>query len=224
MPQSSAHCPRNTPERFALEPRRVHRAGDRVDLAAERRDPPGVHDVPVGRGHLELDGPPLGRAEPVDRDDAVRVAELPRELRAGHLDDEVLLAAGRGGDVLDARQLREDERGDREEDHDGRDRPRELEPVGAVDLRPVRVARPVSPPVADDEHDEQHLDEQEDREDEGRDEPPALADALRVRRLGRDRREAAVARECRRSVGEQRDGRAGDGGDVPPEAHGAGIL
>ncbi len=167
---------------------------------------------------------PCGRAEPVDRDDAVRVAVLPRELRADHLDDEVLLAARGGGDVLDAGQLREDECGDREQDHDGRDRPRELEPVGAVDLRPVGVARPASPPVADDEHDQQHLDEQEDREDEGGDEPAALADALGVRRLGRDGREAAVARECPRSVGEQRDERAGDGGGVPPEAHGAGIL
>ena len=224
MPQSSAHCPRNTPTRFAAN----HVVLTLPGIASILPPSAGIHHECTtsqsGAVTSKLDGAPLGRPEPVDRDDAVRVAELPRELRAGHLDDEVLLAARGGGDVLDPGQLREDERGDREEDHDGRDRPRDLEPVGAVDLRAVRVARPVSPPVADDEHDEQHLDEQEDRDDEGGDEPPALADALRVRRLRRDRREAAVARECPRSVGEQRDGRAGDGGGVPPEAHGAGIL
>jgi hypothetical protein len=93
-----------------------------------------------------------------------------------------------------------------------------------VDLRPVLVARPAPAAVSNDEDDQQHLDEQEDREHEGGDEPPALADAVGVRRLGRDGREAAVARERSRSVGEHRDERAGDGEDVPPEAHGEGIL
>jgi hypothetical protein len=73
-----------------LEPRLVELPGDRVHLSAQCRDPPRVDDVPVGRGDVKLDRPPLGRTHPVDRHDAVRIAELPRELRADHVDDEVL--------------------------------------------------------------------------------------------------------------------------------------
>ena len=97
------------------EPRLVDGAGDRVDLAAERGDPPRVDHVPVGRRHAQLDRASLGDAEPVDRDHAVRVAVLPHELRALDVDDEVLLPAGRGGHVLDPGELHEDERRDPDE-------------------------------------------------------------------------------------------------------------
>ena len=43
------------PGRIGLEPRLVRRARDRVELAAERGDPPGVDHVEVGRGDVELD-------------------------------------------------------------------------------------------------------------------------------------------------------------------------
>ena len=206
------------------EPGGVDPAGDRVDLAAEGRDPPGVDDVPVRRRDLQFHGAPLGRSQPVDRDDPVRIAVLPGELRAGHLDNEILVARGRGRDVLDLRELREHERRDREQDHHRPDRPGELEAVRAVDLGAVGITRPVAAAIAHDEQDKQHLDEQEDPEDERRDEPPALADAVGVRGLRRDRREAAVTRERRGCAREQHDERADDGDDVPPEAHGAGIL
>ena len=81
------------------------RPGDRVDLAAERGDPPGVDDVRVGRAHDELHRDAGRRAHLVDRDDAVRVLVLPVELAAGHLDLELLLSGRRVGDVLDPREL-----------------------------------------------------------------------------------------------------------------------
>ena len=136
-----------------LEPGLVDPARDCVDLPAERRDPPRVDDVPVRRRDVELDRAPLRRAQPVDRDDAVRVAELPRELRADDVDDEVLAPRARGRDVLDPGQLREDEGSDREQDQHRADRPRQLEAVRPVDLRSVGVPRPVSAAVADHERD-----------------------------------------------------------------------
>ena len=63
--------------------------------------------------------------------------------------------------------------------------------------------------VLDDERDEQSLDTDEHEEHEDRDEPVRVGDAVRVRRLGRDRRETAVAREHRRG----RDERSEDGAD-----------
>ena len=90
-----------------------------------------------GAVDMELDGPALRRSHSVHRDDAVRVPVLPRELRADDLDDEVLLAAGRGGHVLDDRQLDEDEGPDRAQDEHRSDRPGELEAVRAVDLGAV---------------------------------------------------------------------------------------
>ena len=121
-PHSSAHCPGVGPLVVGLEPRLVRGPGNRVDLPAERRDPPGVDHVRVGRGDLEADRHPDGRLHRVDGDDAVGILVLPVELAAGHLDLELLLARGRVGHVLDAWQLDEDERGDQEE-HDHRARP-----------------------------------------------------------------------------------------------------
>ena len=54
IPQSSAHCPLKTPARCALNQVWLTRARDRVDLAAELGDPPGVDHVPVRRRHVEL--------------------------------------------------------------------------------------------------------------------------------------------------------------------------
>ena len=105
-----------------LEPRVVRPTGDRVDLPAERGDPPGVDDVSVGRAHDEPNRHAGRRAHVVDRDGAVRILVLPVELAAGHLDLELLLAGGRVGDVLDPRQLDEDERPD-DEEHDDRELP-----------------------------------------------------------------------------------------------------
>ncbi len=224
MPQSSAHCPSKTPLRSARNHVSIDPARDRVDLAAERRDPPRVDHVPLGRRHVQLDRPSLRDAEAVDRDDAVRVAVLPRELRAGHLDLEVLLAGARRRDVLDPGELDEDEGGDDHEQEDGERRPGELERARPVDLRAVRVARPVAAPVADDEGDQEPFDEQEDPEADERDEPEALRDPLGVRRLGRHRREAAVARTRGCGRCEQRDERAGRDDGLGVEPHAAGIL
>ncbi len=160
---------------------------------------------------MELDRAPFRGAHPVEGDDAVRVAELPRELRPGHVDDEVRGARGGGGDVLDPGELREDEGCDHEQDHDRPERPRELEARRAVDLRAVRVARPIPAPVADDERDQQALDEHEDREAEDRDEQVALMDPVRVRGLRWDGSEAAVPREGRRGEQSRRDRGAGEG-------------
>ena len=212
------------PRLLRLEPRPVHGSGNGVELSAELRDPPRVDDVPVRRSDEELDGPALRRSHPVHRDDAVRVPVLPRELRADDLDDEVLLAAGRGRHVLDDRQLDEHEGSDRAQDEHRSDRPGQLQPVRPVDLRPVGIAGATPSPVPDDEEDQQALDEHEDREGKGRDEPVALADRLGVRRLGCHRREAAVPAECDRRIGDERDERAEDGDGVPPGRHGAGIL
>jgi hypothetical protein len=167
-----------------------------------------VDHVVGGRGDVQLDDAADRGAQLVDRDHAVRVLELPVELAAGHLDDQVGLAGARRGDVLDARQLHEDEDGDREQDQHGPDRPHRLQARRAVDLCPVGV--PVAPPPAepDQERDQQRLDEDEDGEDEDRDEPVALADALGVRRLRRDRRETAVSRECGNGESERGECRA----------------
>jgi hypothetical protein len=188
-----------------LEPGLVDPARDRVDLPGERRNPPRVDHVPVRRGHEELHGATLRRAEPVEGIDAVRIAELPRELRARHVDDEVRRARGRGRDVLDLRELREHERGDHEEDHDGPERPGELEPRRAVDLRAVRMARAPAAAVADHERDQEAFDEDEDREAEDRDEEIALVDPLGVGRFGRDGGESAVPREGRGGEHGRRD-------------------
>ena len=124
-----------------LEPCLVGDARDRVDLAAERGDPPRVDDVRVRGGHLEAHGHAGRRAHLVDRDDAVRILVLPVELPAGHLDLELLLTRRSFRDVLDSRQLDEHEGRDEEEHDDRAGRPRELELRRAVGLRAVLEAR-----------------------------------------------------------------------------------
>ena len=182
---------------LGAEPGGVELAWDRVDLPSERRDPPGVDDVPVGRRHVELDGASLGRVHAVDRDGAVRIPELPRVLGARDLDDEVLPTGGRRRDVLDPRELREHEGRDREQDDHRRHRPRQLETGRSVDLRPVGVAGAPPASIAEHEQQQRHFDEQEDGQAEGGDEPEARRDALGVRRLGRDGSESPVARDRR---------------------------
>ena len=118
-------------------------------------------------------------AHRVDRDDAVRVLELPVVLAPGHGDLE-LPTCTRRGDVLDPRQLDEDERSD-EEEHDYRERrPCELELRRTVHLRPVLEAGALVPTVAVDERDQESLDEQEDREREDRHEE-CCREFLRIR-------------------------------------------
>ena len=139
------------PGPVGLEPGRRRAAGDGVDLAAQRGNPPRVHDVPVRSGDLEPDRTSRRRAQVVDRDDTVRVAIFPGELLTDHLDLERPAAGGGAGHVGDPRQLDEHEDRDQEEDHDRADGPGQLEPVGAVDLNAVGVAWAPPAPVADHE-------------------------------------------------------------------------
>jgi hypothetical protein len=126
------------------------------------------------------------------------------ELLADDLDLERATGGGCVRDVGDAGELDENERGDCEEDEDRPDRPRQLEPVRAVDLRAIEVAWASPPPVADDEDDEQRLDEQEDGQRECADEPLAGRDPFRVRRRGGRWGEPAVPGESGARQGEQR--------------------
>ena len=123
-----------------LEPGLVHRARDRVVLAAEVRHPPRVDDVVVVADDVLVHDLVGRRDHAVDRDRAVRIAEEPVELVALDRDRRLV---GRGGlrRVGDAGQLVEDERADHGEDHDRDDRPDDLEPRRAVDLRSLGGAR-----------------------------------------------------------------------------------
>ena len=94
------------------------------------------------------------------------------------------------GDLVDARQLPEDERADEEEDDDGERGPRELELRRAVDRRPVLEAVSLLSPVLHDEGDQQALHEKEDPDDEDRHEDVAVPDPAGVRRLGSHRGQA----------------------------------
>src|SRR5436305_695685 len=139
------------PELPRAEPRVVGHARDGVELAAERGNPPAVVDVL--RVDVDLHDLTGGRVQLVDRDRAVRVRELPVELVRVDADVQRSTRGRPRRDVLDPRELVEDERDDAREDHD-RDRcPDQLEPRGAVDLRAFRVARPPAAPVADAEDD-----------------------------------------------------------------------
>src|SRR5581483_466770 len=206
-------------EPVGLEPRRVHAPGNRVDLSAETRDPPAVGDV--GRRHLEPHDAPGRDDHRVDRELAVRVAELPVELVRLHLDRQ-LLAGSRGGHVLDPGELVEDEGGDRGEDQDRDDRPGDLEPGRAVDLHPLCVARPAPPPVADHEPDERAFDDDEDEGREPEDHPVGVVDPGGVRRDRRLGAEAAVPGKRARPEDEGEQGRDEQSRDQA--AHDAGIL
>jgi hypothetical protein len=158
-----------------------------------------MDDVLRRRRHLQADRNTRRCAQPVDRDDAVRILVLPVKLptRDAHF-EWLFTARTRGGNVGNSGQLVEDEASDQEEDDDRSHRPHELDTRRAMDLRPVVEALPPLPPVAPDESDKENLDEDEDRDDEDRDEDPGVVDPLGVGRLRRHRREPAVARNRRR--------------------------
>src|SRR5436190_3838900 len=175
----------------------VDLAGDGVELAAERGDPPAMGDV---RGHdLELDLAVVRDLHPVDRDRAVRVVELPVELVA--FDPDRLGARCRRC-VLDAGDLREDERRNCGEDQDRGDRPRDLEVRMADHLWPLDLARPAGAPVLEDEEQQRRLDDHEDRARDGEDQPVDRADPAFVGIARRDRRKPAVPGRGRRGHAE----------------------
>src|SRR3954469_1096052 len=163
--------------RIRLEPGVVRPAGDRLDLAAECRDPPAVDHV--RRDDLEVDDRAGGDVERPDRARAVRIVVLPVVLVAFDRDVD---RVGRGRRGVDVRQLVEDEAGNDREDHDREDRPDQLETGVPVDLRPLDRARASAAPVLPDEDHEQRLDEQEDRCGEAEDEVVRVPDVNRVRR------------------------------------------
>ena len=170
----------------------VRASGDRVDLAAEGRDPPAVRDV--GRDDVEADDLVDRHDQAVDRDRAARVVELPVELMRLDLHADLARARARRRHVLDPRELVEDERGDRGEDQHRADRPGQLQVRVPADLRPLDLPSAAAASEADDEDDEHDLDQHEDERGEAEDEPVGIVDAVRVRRPGRDRRDPAVRR------------------------------
>ena len=81
---------------------------------------------------------------------------------------------------------------------------------------PSVLACPLAPAVLDDERDEQPFDPDEHEEHEAGDEPVRVGDAVRVRRLGRDRGETAVPRQHRRGREERsEEGADDDKGQLP---------
>ena len=200
-----------------LEPGVVDPARDRLDLAAERRDPPAVDHV--GRHDLEVDDGARRHVQRLDRPRAVRVVELPVVLVA--LDGDVD-RVGRGRRGADVRELVEDEAGDDREDHDREHRPDQLEPRVPVHLRALDRARAAAAPVLDDEDDEQRLDEDEDGRREAEDEPVGVLDVGCVRRGRRDRAEAAVS-GCSDACRRERD-QHGENEGRQLAAHPPGIL
>ncbi len=190
-----------------LEPRLVRIARDRVHLAAERGDPPRVHDV-LGLD-VERDRHPDRHVHVVVGEDAVLallllIEEAPRVLLADHRDVHRRAALGRGrlvgggveragGDgvavgvdlgrrrVLDVVEQDEGEHGQEDQDRRGADRPADLELRVAVDLR-----RHAALAGAELDHrvDQQALDADEDHEPDQRDQDVERPDGVRVRRAG----------------------------------------
>ena len=110
-------------------------------------------------------GSPDRDAQPVDRDRAVRVGELPEELLAARPSTSSRPAAAFAlGHVLDPGQLDEDER--RHGDEDQRRGPSSTSARAAWSRgsAALGVARAPAAPVADDERDEQPFDADEDEE------------------------------------------------------------
>ena len=178
-----------------LEPRLVRAAGNGVDLAAERRDPPAVDDV--RRDDLERHDLVHGNDELVDGDLAAGIAIEPVVLMPLDRDRDAAGGAGRGR-VLDLGQLHEDEGDDDREQHHGHDRPRHLDPRVAPHLRAFALARAVSAAVADEKPDERRLDDDEHEARHEEDEDVRVVDRLRVLRGRLHRRQPAVVRVCRR--------------------------
>ena len=144
--------------RLGVEPRLVRDARDRVELAAERGDPPRVDHVEVRRGDLEPDGPADGRAQLVDRDHAVRVREVPVEAVALHLH----VDAGRPGRSRSERPrcraaCRRRTRRSRRGSSTGATVQASSRFVLPCTWAPSSRARPAAPPVADDEPEQRAL-------------------------------------------------------------------
>src|SRR5512133_1552435 len=150
-----AAAPSVDPHLISLEPRVILPARDRVELAAEGRDPPAVNDVV--RVDVDADDAMDGNVHLVDRDRARRIGELPVELVRVDPDHERAALCLRLGDVLDPRQLVEDEARDRREDQHRDRRPDQLEARRAMDLRAFGIAPAPAAAVTDDEPDERAL-------------------------------------------------------------------
>src|SRR5215211_2928213 len=180
------------------EGRVVGLARDRVELAAERRNPPAVSDVAAD--DPQADGAVVRHAQVVDRDRPVRVDELPVELVRVHggLLPRLRLLVGQARGGADVAHLPEDEARDDREDHDRARRPGELEVRVAAHLGPLDLPRPAAAAVADDEQQQQPGDEHEDPGRHGEDQPIDIADVRRVRRGRRRRSEASVPGKCGR--------------------------
>ena len=177
--------------RRRLEPEVVHLARDRVHLPGKRGHPPAVDDVVNGSGDHELDRPPGRQSQLVHGDGAVRVHVAPVELPSLNLDGQLLAGRVRLRDVLDPRELVEDERHDRDQDQDRDPGPDQLQAGVAADLRALVRTRPAAVAVLDDEEDQRNLDDQEDDGADREDEPVNVFDAPRLWRLG-GRRDPAV--------------------------------
>ncbi len=206
------------PQLLDFVPGVVRMARDRVDLPAQRGDPPAVDHVVLGRGHLDAYRAVDRRAHRVDRDHAVRVRDLPVELLALDVHPQ-LRAGGSGcGNVLDARELVEGEDRDRDQDQDGYRRPGKLQIQVAADLRALGVPRPAPPSVLDDEEHEGDFDDEEDEDGEAHDEPVDRLDPGAVRRVRSRGSEASVVAE--RDARQRESGDEQTGEDEEPGAHG----
>ena len=168
-PQSTAHWPSVDARLGDLEPRVVVVARHRLELAAEFRHPPRVHDV--GGDDVERDGR-VRSARPSPRRSRARRARRVRS-RPGRRTARCTGARSRGcralcrsaaacawcsrtgswspsaravvafgpgvGRVLDRGQLREGDDRQRDQDHRRGDRPADLQARVAADLRRLRV-------------------------------------------------------------------------------------
>ena len=182
------------PRPVGAEPEVVRLAGDRVELALERRDPPAVVDV-LRRDH-ELDVAVRRDPHPLDLDDAVRVDEVPVELATLDLDDQRRPGcAGRVG-AVDPGQLHEHEGDDRRQDHDRDRRPDQLEPRRAVDLRSFQRPRAAAVAEAEGEEEQRAFDENEDRAGDRDQDPVDVRDLGRLRGIRPARRKTGgIARK-----------------------------
>src|SRR6266550_160630 len=195
----------------------VRPAGDCVELALQRRDPPAVVDVL--RGDVELDVTVRRDPHPLDLDDAVGIDEVPVELAALDLDSQLSVGGAGRVEAVDPGQLHEYEGDDRREDHDRNRRPDQLEARSPVDLRALERARAASVAEANHEDDQRAFDEDEDRSGDRDQEPVDVLDPRRLRRVGAARRETGrVARKGDVCENEPEEGNDDEGSGSPPHA------
>src|SRR5947207_4913840 len=109
-------------------------------------------------------------------------------------DPELAALCAGARNVLDPRQLVEDEAEDRGEDQDGNDRPDQLEPRVRMNLRALRAARSTAPAVTDHKPQQRAFDDDEDRSGIDGDPLVSVVDAHRVRRMRCCRCKAGIAR------------------------------